>query len=380
MVLAYKTNSRRRLAQNKRNIFGVSCKDMVILKFLTKTLLLLGAIYQKVMREDHYFFDPKPRIRQIIQLIQDETNNLLRIDVPYSELYPRAKKHLPRTVFDFDRATFDADFRFRSPEDVLRVLEGLQIPAIVHTKEGYKFTGQEVMLISLKKLSYPHRWKEVCEAFPGRKRWACKAAFYWFLDFMIENWGYLILNNREYWVPHMAAQAQAILEKLRTLPREDWRIDFANALEEGGFNIFAFIDNTMIAMCRPGGPTTDGESAPRVPKLVQQSWWTGWKKLHGLKWQTVTMPNGMDFEIWGPCSVRHPDAYTLNKSTILEKLDACQAANALKFKMYGDSAYFDDDYLATGGGRGMSSVRESIEWGYRDLKGELRILYIRITV
>ena len=132
---------------------------MVILKFLTKTLLLLGAIYQKVMREDHYFFDPKPRIRQILQLIQDETNNLLRIDidVPYSELYPRTKKHLPRTVFDFDRATFDADFRFRSPEDVLRVLEGLQIPAIVHTKEGYKFTGQEVMVISLKKLSYPHR-------------------------------------------------------------------------------------------------------------------------------------------------------------------------------------------------------------------------------
>ena len=94
MVLAYKTNSRRRLAQNKRNIFGVSCKDMVILKFLTKTLLLLGAIYQKVMREDHYFFDPKPRIRQITQLIQDETNNLLRIDVPYSELYPKANSKL----------------------------------------------------------------------------------------------------------------------------------------------------------------------------------------------------------------------------------------------------------------------------------------------
>ena len=47
------------------------------------------------MREDHYyFFGPKPRIRQIIQLIQDETNNLLRINVPYSELYPKANSKL----------------------------------------------------------------------------------------------------------------------------------------------------------------------------------------------------------------------------------------------------------------------------------------------
>ena len=40
----------------------------------------------------------------------------------------------------------------------------------------------------------------------------------------------------------------------------------------------------------------------------------------------------------------------------------------MKFKIFGDSAYFDDEFLATGGGRGMSSVRESVEWGYKDLK------------
>eukprot|EP01036_Dinobryon_divergens_P054056 gene54056-72244_t len=122
-------------------------------------------------------------------------------------------------------------------------------------------------------------------------------------------------------------------------------------------------------MCRPGGgPLTDGEAAPRLPKEIQQAWWTGWKKLHGMKWQSVTMANGMDFEIWGPVSVRHPDAFTLNGSRIEEKLAACQAGRDLKFKIFGDSAYFDDEYLATGGGRGMSSVRESVEWGYKDLK------------
>jgi hypothetical protein len=42
--------------------------------------------------------------------------------------------------------------------------------------------------------------------------------------------------------------------------------------------------------------------------------------------------------------------------------------NILKFKIFGDSAYSDSDYIVTGGGRGMSSVRETIEWDYKDLK------------
>jgi hypothetical protein len=194
-------------------------------------------------------------------------------------------------------------------------------------------------------------------------------SIYYFLDFMIENWGYLILNNRDYWVDHMVDQAEAIRLKLATLPWVNWRQHFPPADQPGGFNIFAFIDNTMIKMCRPGGgPLTDGEAAPRLPKEIQQAWWTGWKKLHGMKWQSVTMANGMDFEIWGPVSVHHPDAFTLNGSRIEEKLRECQAGRDLKFKLFGDSAYFDDEYLATGGGRGMSSVRESVEWGYKDLK------------
>jgi len=59
---------------------------------------------------------------------------------------------------------------------------------------------------------------------------------------------------------------------------------------------------------------------------------------------------GIDIlEVFGPVSVRHPDAYTLNQSHIEEKLEQCQAGQQRKFKMYGDSAYFNDEYLVTGG-------------------------------
>jgi len=41
--------------------------------------------------------------------------------------------------------------------------------------------------------------------------------------------------------------------------------------------------------------------------------------------------------------------------------------------MYRDSAYFNDKYLVTGGPRGMDSVREIIEWSYRDLKTNWKV-------
>ena len=36
----------------------------------------------------------------------------------------------------------------------------------------------------------------------------------------------------------------------------------------------------------------------------------------------------------------------------------------------GDSAYFDNDFLGTGGGRGIASCRETVEWTYKDDKSQ----------
>jgi len=55
------------------------------------------------------------------------------------------------------------------------------------------------------------------ERFPSRKRWFLRSAFYWFLDFMITNWGYFLLNNMEYWKPSLVASCEAIRLKLMNL-------------------------------------------------------------------------------------------------------------------------------------------------------------------
>ena len=61
-----------------------------------------------------------------------------------------------------------------------------------------------------------------------------------------------------------------------------------------------FIDNTM----KPGGgPAGDGRNAPRNDPHIQRAWYNGWKKLHGLKWQTVDTPNGMNGHVYCPMSI-----------------------------------------------------------------------------
>ena len=79
---------------------------------------------------------------------------------------------------------------------------------------------------------------------------------------MTDNWGYLITNNFDYWIPHLYKSCEAIRHKLEVLPHANWRQFHPRHDEPNGFLIFAFIDNTMFAFCRPGGNTSEGESSP----------------------------------------------------------------------------------------------------------------------
>ena len=177
-------------------------------------------------------------MNQVLKILAEGVVGILRVDTPIDNNNIEGKKEkIPaRTVHDFSREAFSDQFRFHSPEDILRLITGLGFPPVIKVKR-YKLTAQEVVLISLKRLAYPLRWSDIKRDFPGCSRTKLTYAFYYFLDFMIENWGYLILNNRDYWVDHMV---EAIRLKLATLPWVNWRQHFPPADQPGGFNIFAF--------------------------------------------------------------------------------------------------------------------------------------------
>ena len=117
----------------------------------------------------------------------------------------------------------------------------------------------------------------------------------------------------------------------------------------------------------------EGPGADRHARELQEAWWNGWKKLHGMKWQTVLLACGMDFHVFGPTSCRDNDLYALDESKIEDILrELCNnGMGEILFKMFGDSAYNPSNVMDTADslpGRGFSSVRQLIEWSYAELK------------
>jgi len=259
-------------------------------------------------------------------------------------------------------------FRFQSFDEMRRFIRVFRFPnGTIQLSNRYTSTAEEILLISLTRLSFPLRWSDMYERFPGRKDYFLSRAFYWFIDFMISNWAYLLLNNMEWWKHRLFESCEAIRIKLQNLNHENWR-QFHNQFD---FSVALFIDCTMMAFCRPAGNLMEGPAAPRVPQEVQEAWYNGWKKLFGMKWQTVMLACGMDFQIYGPTSVRRNDLTLLDKSDIEQKLRDLFEDGDHIFKIFGDSAYIVSDVMDTHEslqGRGMSSVRETIEWSYKDVK------------
>ena len=199
-----------------------------------------------------------------------------------------------------------------------------------------------------------------------------------FLDFMCHNWDYLIRDHMEFWLPYLPSYSEAIRVKCSNL---------GCSFDAEEFDIFGFIDNTMNATCRPGGgPSRDGVGALRNDKDIETAFYNGWKKIHGLKWQTADLPCGMIFHAFGPATVRRNDLWTLARSNLDKKLEVLQRNMPKKYKLYGDSAYCVtglnyirarwDTEIPNREVRArkikenvcLSSCREAIEWDYNDIK------------
>ena len=221
---SYKLNTRRYLALKLRDVYGISAADMVVVKSLTDCLLNTTKLKKCLTKTGRLTVERSSVIKKVQLLIVHHIHHQLRVDRAISLQGDRVRRD-PYKFTDFIHYNFSGLFRFRSPEDLQRLYEGLQLPGPTRLRT-YKTTGQEILMVSLVRLSYPHRWEDVERIFVGMKRWKLQYLFYWFLDYMIENWSYLILNNRDYWTPQMPNMARAIEMKLATLPNPDYRLFF----------------------------------------------------------------------------------------------------------------------------------------------------------
>jgi hypothetical protein len=280
-----------------------------------------------------------------------------------------------RTNISIDELTpedIPGAFRFANAQQLRRLLIGFQFPDSFTAPNGSVYSGEEVLLCGLFRmhspcaLSHPG-WKSLF-GFCEKRASEC---FGLFLRFMMANWAYLLLDNIDFWVPYLATFDSKIKAKLAAM---------GCAFQD--LRVFGFIDNTVNATCRPaGGPARSGPNAPRNDPLIQRAFYNGWKKLHGLKWQTIDLPNGMNFNVYGPVSCRRHDLFNLQESEINDKLATLSEQLGVEYYVYGDSAYITNVYdfvKARHEGdnltprqslenRVLSSARECIEWDYGEV-------------
>ena len=275
--LAFREVARRRLRIEKRDALGQNALHRTKLRVGVETVTGLLSLLEEV--DKHAILQPFSRLLRF-HIVDNylEMASILVVDAPRR---PLRQKFPPMTFAQMEANLLRINigcsefFRFQSFDHLRRLLAGFKFPTgIIRVGKGYRTCAEEILLISLSRLSFPHRWSDLKERFPGKDSWHMQSCFYWFLDFMIENWGYLLNNNLEWWRPRLAASNEAIRWKLANLNYADWRQYLRPAGEPHGFRVAAFIDNTLIAMCRPGGVIGDGPAAPRVPKEIQQAWFS----------------------------------------------------------------------------------------------------------
>ena len=124
------------------------------------------------------------------------------------------------------------------------------------------------------------------------------------------------------------------------------------------------------------------------PIYHQRSVYTCFKKCHGVKFQSVTVPDSYVAYLMGPWPAQTHDAQMLRESQLLEELQAIMPPNAdtAVYALYGDLAFAQSIYLLGGfrkppGGsdeamfnRNMSSVRITVEWGFGDIVEKWKFL------
>ena len=148
---------------------------------------------------------------------------------------------------------------------------------------------------------------------------------------------------------------------------------YAAAIHEAGApveTIFSFIDCTFKQMCQPS--------------LWQRQAYTGYKKYHGLKFQALSLPNGLFGHLFGPVEARRNDNHLAEQSGVFEWArahafqDGADETTPIQdryYQIFGDPAYGVSPVLISpfGGEKTeeeldwnnrMSAVRMSVEHGF----------------
>ena len=275
-------------------------------------------------------------------------------------LIPAARRDLGE-LWATDPAAFRADYRFTFPE-MQTIAVALPLPEVIHTRSRFRVAKQDALAIYLHYMASPTRL--VCLV----RYYAASMSR---MSEIIREFGTLLFQaTRRY----MTFDGDYLQQRVPM---------YAAALRAHGcpyVRCWGFLDVT-VQVCRK-------------PVVHERQMYNAKGHAHGLKFQTVTVPDGMVDSVFGPRAGIVHDFSVLRESTI-DRLqlpllndvldlnhvaeDEVEAASGRPYILYADKAYIGLDYVAAPRrrnavgmtaaeqnlGKIMSKKRVTVEWSYR---------------
>lgn len=282
------------------------------------------------------------------------------------------RQRLNRRIEHWAHRLNECEQKFRFPFHHLRRLyEALLIPEWCRLENGSVYHGEEVFLLSLNRLAFPHRLVNMAQSDWGRDGTQTGRAFKFFIFHVYDTFCDLLFDNLPFWEPYFALFAKAIQRKM-----ESYGLFFPPGL----INVIALLlDATNRFSCRVGGGAVHGgQGAARMDPRFQEAFYNGWLHGHGLKYMSIETPLGVAADLYGAESMRHNDLYMLGDSRANQRVALVQLGKFYQFKMYGDGIFPTLSHLrvawgatAVGNPRRqledtvMKKIREPVEWGYQ---------------
>jgi len=266
----------------------------------------------------------------------------------------------PVIVEDLQESDCLAYFRFRQVhlQHICNLLWPRMYPFLqIHPKldlircKGYVCPYETGMLMVLYRFSRPVRLRPEMEKFFHTRKSKISAIIYTFVRALFQVcFPYFV--SPSIWHSQMPYYAELIQRKSNNAVLTTW----------------SFIDGTLRKTCRP--------------VRFQRQAYSGHKRHHGIKFQSLVIPEGLIACLYGPIAGHRHDSYMLTESNILpqvRELMPLDGSNGTVYQIYGDPAYPQCGHLF-GGFRNpnpgtlealwnteMSKVREVVEWAYGEI-------------
>ena len=235
-------------------------------------------VKRTILREDdgilgHYKFRLSMAFKDLRNLlVKSYDDGFIEEFILLYDLYSSKDLDFPYDVyvpFDLDEAECVAEFRFRK-RDVRALAEVLRVPDTITCEQGSVCTGIEGLCMLLRRMAYPCRYGDMIPRF-AKPVPVLSMITNQIPDFIYNVQGHKVLNwNHDLLSP---ANLQTYVD---TITAEGAPLD----------NCFGFIDGTIRAIGRP--------------EQHQRILYNGHKRVHALKFQSISLPYGLIRNLYSP--------------------------------------------------------------------------------